>query len=60
MVVGIITGTYSTVFIAAAIVSLWRGDAPARAGAHAPAPSAPNAPRQPARRNKPLRKARAS
>src|SRR6185295_19364068 len=27
MVVGIITGTYSSVFIAAAIVSLWRGDA---------------------------------
>ena len=26
MVVGIITGTYSSVFIAAAIVSLWRGD----------------------------------
>ena len=25
MVVGIITGTYSTVFIAAAIVSFWRG-----------------------------------
>ncbi len=28
MVVGIITGTYSSVFIAAAIVSLWRGDGP--------------------------------
>ena len=37
MVVGIITGTYSSVFIAAAIVSFWRGDAPARAAAHAPA-----------------------
>jgi len=37
MVVGIITGTYSSVFIAAAIVSFWRGTAPdagrrARAG----------------------------
>src|SRR3979490_2453315 len=28
MVVGIITGTYSSVFIAAALVSLWRGSAP--------------------------------
>ena len=28
MVVGIITGTYSSVFIAAAIVSFWRGSAP--------------------------------
>jgi len=37
MVVGIITGTYSSVFIAAAIVSFWRGTGPARAAAHAPA-----------------------
>src|SRR4029434_4710728 len=37
MVVGIITGTYSSVFIAAAIVSFWRGQAPTRAAAHAPA-----------------------
>src|SRR5689334_498733 len=36
MIVGIITGTYSSVFIAAAIVSLWRGKAPTRAAAHAP------------------------
>ncbi len=35
MVVGIITGTYSTVFIAAAIVSFWRGAGPTRAAAHA-------------------------
>src|SRR6185369_14079602 len=35
MIVGIITGTYSSVFIAAAIVSFWRGDAPTRAAAHA-------------------------
>jgi preprotein translocase subunit SecF len=33
MIVGIITGTYSSVFIAAATVSFWRGKAPARAGA---------------------------
>jgi preprotein translocase subunit SecF len=61
MVVGIITGTYSSVFIAAAIVSLWRGSGPTRAAAHAPAMAAPSAPQQPARRpNKPQRKAAAS
>jgi preprotein translocase subunit SecF len=59
MVVGIITGTYSSVFIAAAIVSLWRGTAPTRAAAHAPAPATAPPP-QPARRSKPQRKARAS
>ena len=59
MVVGIITGTYSTVFIAAAIVSFWKGAGPTRAGAHAPAASA-TAPQQPQRRSKPQRKARAS
>ena len=58
MVVGIITGTYSTVFIAAAIVSFWRGAGPTRAAAHATAPA--TAPQQPARRSKPQRKARAS
>jgi preprotein translocase subunit SecF len=64
MVVGIITGTYSSVFIAAAIVSFWRGTAPTRAGAHAPAStSAPQqtpAPQQPTRKTKAQRKARAS
>ena len=65
MVVGIITGTYSSVFIAAAIVSFWRGSAPTRAAAHAPASTlapaqqAP-APQQPARKSKAQRKARAS
>ncbi len=59
MVVGIITGTYSSVFIAAATVSFWRGSAPARAGAHAPASTAP-APQQPQRKQKLQRKARAS
>ena len=49
MVVGIITGTYSSVFIAAAIVSFWRGSAPTRAAAHAPAAAdaAAAAPQQP-------------
>ena len=60
MVVGIITGTYSTVFIAAAIVSFWRGKGPTRAAAHAPATVAPAAPAQPTRKSKPARKARAS
>jgi preprotein translocase subunit SecF len=60
MVVGIITGTYSSVFIAAAIVSLWRGTAPTRAAAHAPALATAPAPQQPQRKQKPQRKARAS
>jgi preprotein translocase subunit SecF len=60
MVVGIITGTYSTVFIAAAIVSFWRGKGPTRAAAHAPAAVAASAPAQPTRKSKPARKARAS
>ena len=60
MIVGIITGTYSSVFIAAAIVSFWRGSAPPRAAAHAPATSAPAAPQQPTRKAKPQRNARAS
>src|SRR5437762_1434739 len=59
MVVGIITGTYSSVFIAAAIISFWRSSAPTRAGAHAPA-AATTSPPQPTRRSKPQRKARAS
>jgi preprotein translocase subunit SecF len=61
MAVGIITGTYSSVFIAAAIVSFWRGSAPTRAAAHAPASlGAPTAPQQPQRKVKPQRKAKAS
>src|SRR5205085_11194947 len=57
MVVGIITGTYSSVFIAAAIVSFWRGKAPTRAAAHAPAaaPGAPAAPQPPQRKGTPQR-----
>jgi preprotein translocase subunit SecF len=60
MVVGIITGTYSSVFIAAAIVSLWRGDAPTRAAAHAHVIASAAPPPQQPQRRKPQRKARAS
>ena len=68
MIIGIITGTYSSVFVAAAIVTIWRGDSVTRAAAHAPASTgvaaavADGAAGQtsPARRNKPQRKARAS
>jgi preprotein translocase subunit SecF len=60
MVVGIITGTYSTVFIAAAIVSFWRGKGPTKAAAHAPAMTPAVSPQQPTRKAKPQRKARAS
>jgi preprotein translocase subunit SecF len=61
MVIGIITGTYSSIFIAAAIVSFWRGSAPTRAAAHAPASlAAPSTPQQPQRKQKPQRKAKAS
>ena len=61
MIVGIITGTYSSVFVAAAIVTFWRGEGPTKAAAHAPAvAAAPTAPQQPTRKGKPQRKARAS
>jgi preprotein translocase subunit SecF len=68
MVVGVITGTYSSVFIAAATVSFWRSNAPTRAAAHAPAmttgsaaaAAAPRARQQAPRRQKPQRKVRAS
>jgi preprotein translocase subunit SecF len=61
MIVGVITGTYSSVFVAAAVVSLWRGTGPTKAAAHAPASVGEGvAPQQPTRRNKPQRKARAS
>jgi preprotein translocase subunit SecF len=60
MVVGIITGTYSSVFIAAAIVSFWRSGQ-TKAVTRAPAaPAAPAATQQPTRKAKPQRKARAS
>ncbi len=60
MIVGIVTGTYSSVFVAAAIVTFWRGQGPTRAAAHAPAVAAVSAPQQPIRKSKPQRKARAS
>jgi preprotein translocase subunit SecF len=63
MVVGIITGTYSSVFIAAAIVSFWRGSSPTKAAAHAPAAAlVAGAPaqvaQQPTRKAKPQKKTR--
>jgi preprotein translocase subunit SecF len=61
MVVGIITGTYSSVFIAAAIVSFWRSSGQTKAVTRAPAAApAPAATQQPTRKSKPQRKARAS
>jgi preprotein translocase subunit SecF len=49
MLVGVIVGTYSSVFIAAAIVIIWQGKRPMR-GASAAAAAAPTAPRRPNRR----------
>jgi preprotein translocase subunit SecF len=62
MIVGIVTGTYSSVFVAIAMVTLWRGKAPTRAAANAPATAGAveTAPQQPTRKSKPERKARAS
>jgi preprotein translocase subunit SecF len=61
MIVGVITGTYSSVFVAAAIVTVWRGQGPTKAAAHAPATlMAATTPQQPTRKAKPQRKARAS
>jgi preprotein translocase subunit SecF len=61
MIVGIITGTYSSVFVAAAIVTIWRGQGPTKAAAHAPAPAlAAGSSQQPSRKAKPQRKIRAS
>jgi preprotein translocase subunit SecF len=59
LIVGLITGTYSTIFIAVAVVSMWRTKGPLKAAARAPA-AAPTAPQQPTRKSKPSRKARAS
>jgi preprotein translocase subunit SecF len=55
MLVGVITGTYSSVFIASAIVLIWQGRKPLRgqsapAPAQAAAPAAAPAPRKPRRR----------
>jgi preprotein translocase subunit SecF len=57
MIVGIVTGTYSSVFIAAAIVTFWHRKSPSKlsSAASAAATATP-----PARRSKSQRKARAS
>jgi len=61
LIVGVITGTYSSVFVAAAIVTFWRSSGPTRAAAPAPAAAAsPGPAQQPTRKAKPQRKARAS
>lgn len=49
MIVGIITGTYSSVFIASAIVVLWRGRTPGKAAPTATAPVT-TTPKKPGRR----------
>jgi preprotein translocase subunit SecF len=62
MIVGIITGTYSSVFVAAAIVTFWRRTKPSKITTAAAAVAASAAPaRAPARgKSKSQRKARAS
>lgn len=62
MIVGIITGTYSSVFVAAAVVTFWRNAGPTRAAATSPATDAlpGGTPQQPTRKARPQRKARAS
>jgi preprotein translocase subunit SecF len=50
MLVGIITGTYSSVFIAAAIVIIWQGKRPMKGQPAAATPATPTAPRRPNRR----------
>jgi preprotein translocase subunit SecF len=58
MIIGVITGTYSSIFVAAAIVTLWRGKGPTRAASHAPASAGESSPAR--GKSKPQRKARAS
>ncbi len=63
MIVGIITGTYSSVFVAAAIVTFWRRTKPSKLSTAAPAAvAAPTTPARAAasRKSKSQRKARAS
>jgi len=59
LIIGMISGTYSTIFIAIAVVSMWRGQGPLKAAVRAPA-APPSAPQQPTRKSKAQRKARAS
>jgi preprotein translocase subunit SecF len=56
MIVGIVTGTYSSVFIAAAIAVIWQGRGKA-GGKMAPAASAASAPAPPTKTRKPRRRA---
>jgi preprotein translocase subunit SecF len=56
MIVGIITGTYSSVFVAAAIVTFWRRTKPSKLSTAAPVAASA----APARKSKSQRKARAS
>jgi len=62
MIVGIITGTYSSVFVAAAIVTFWRRTKPSKLSTAAPAAVAAPTPARAAasRKSKSQRKARAS
>ena len=55
MIVGIITGTYSSVFIAAAIAVIWQGRKPVKtapAAAQAPAPAVDRKPASTARKRR--------
>ena len=62
MIVGIVTGTYSSVFVAAAVVTFWRGAGPTRATADSEVAGTATSggPQQPTRKARPQRKARAS
>jgi preprotein translocase subunit SecF len=64
MIVGILTGTYSSVFVAAAIVTFWRRSKPSKLSTAAPAAVAgsatPARTAAPSRKSKSQRKARAS
>lgn len=64
MIIGIITGTYSSIFVAAAVVTFWRGVGPTRAAMAAPAVAgavSTGASQQPTRKaGKNQRKVRAS
>ena len=60
MIVGIISGTYSTVFIAAAVVSFWRSKKPSRMTAATTPPQAAKAPQTARTRAKATRGTRVS
>ena len=62
LIVGVITGTYSSVFVAAAVVTFWRGAGPTRATADSEVAGTASSggPQQPTRKARPQRKARAS